>query len=53
MPLDALCISEVTAELQSLAGSRVDKVQQPERDVLLLHLRGVAGAVRLLSLIHI
>ncbi len=48
MPLDALCISEVTAELQALAGSRVDKVQQPERDVLLLHLRGGAGAVRLL-----
>ena len=48
MPLDALCISEVMAELQSLAGSRVDKVQQPERDVLLLHLRGGAGAVRLL-----
>ena len=48
MPLDALCISEVTGELQALAGSRVDKVQQPERDVLLLHLRGGAGAVRLL-----
>ncbi len=48
MPLDALCIGEVTKELQSLAGSRVDKVQQPERDVLLLHLRGSGGAVRLL-----
>ena len=48
MPLDALCISEVTAELQSLVGSRVDKVQQPEKDVLLLHLRGSEGAVRLL-----
>ena len=48
MPLDAFCISEVTSELQALAGSRVDKVQQPERDVLLLHLRGSAGAVRLL-----
>ena len=48
MPLDALCISEVTAELQALAGSRVDKVQQPEKDVLLLHLRGSAGPVRLL-----
>ena len=48
MPLDALCIGEVTKELQALVGSRVDKVQQPERDVLLLHLRGSAGAVRLL-----
>ncbi len=48
MPLDALCISEVTKELRALEGSRVDKVQQPERDVLLLHLRGGAGAVRLL-----
>ena len=48
MPLDALCISEVTRELQSLAGSRVDKVQQPEKDVLLLHLRSGEGPVRLL-----
>ena len=48
MPLDALCLWEVTKELQALAGSRVDKVQQPERDVLLLHLRGNAGPVRLL-----
>ena len=38
----------MTAELHALAGSRVDKVQQPEKDVLLLHLRGGAGPVRLL-----
>ena len=49
MPLDALCLSEVTRELSAqLAGSRVDKVQQPERDVVILLLRGAAGAVRLL-----
>ena len=49
MPLDALCLSAVTRELSSLLpGSRVDKVQQPERDVVVLHLRGAAGAVRLL-----
>ena len=49
MPLDALCLSEVTRELSALLpGSRVDKVQQPERDLVVLHLRGTAGAVRLL-----
>ena len=49
MPLDALCLSAVTRELSSLLpGSRVDKVQQPERDVVVLQLRGAAGAVRLL-----
>ena len=49
MPLDALCLSGVTRELSALLpGSRVDKVQQPERDLVVLHLRGAAGAVRLL-----
>ena len=49
MPLDAFCISETVRELnEALAGSRVDKVQQPEKDVVLLSLRGSGGVQRLL-----
>lgn len=49
MPLDALCLSAVAAELRGfLTGSRVDKIQQPEKDVLLLSMRGPTGAGKLL-----
>ena len=49
MPLDALCLSAAAKELQTvLPGCRVDKVQQPERDVLLLTLRGDGEVNRLL-----
>jgi len=49
MPLDAFFLSENAAELSSLLpGCRVDKIQQPERDLLIFHLRGTSGAVRLL-----
>ena len=41
MPLDAICLRALTAELQqSLAGARIDKVQQPARDQIVLLLRG-------------
>ncbi len=37
MPLDAICLSALTSELsEKLTGGRIDKVQQPERDMLLL-----------------
>lgn len=40
MPLDAICIKALTAELRSkLVGGRIDKVQQPERSMLLVSLR--------------
>lgn len=40
MPLDAICISALTKELaETLEGGRIDRVQQPERDMLLLSLR--------------
>ena len=40
MPIDALFLTAVTRELtDTLIGCRVDKVQQPERDTLLLSLR--------------
>ena len=49
MPLDAICLSALTAELrEKLEGAKIDKVQQPERDMLLLSLRGRSGNFRLL-----
>ena len=48
MALDALCLNAVKEELQGLLGSRVDKIQQPEKDVLLLSLRSPNGSGKLL-----
>ena len=49
MPLDAVCLSALVRELRpALEGARIDKVQQPERDMLLLTLRGAQGNQRLL-----
>ena len=49
MPLDAIYLSALTAELkEKLEGGRIDKVQQPERDMLLLSLRSKGENLRLL-----
>lgn len=49
MPLDAICLGAVTNELnQALAGCRVEKVYQPDRDEIVLQTRGQGGAKRLL-----
>ena len=49
MPLDAICIDGLCRELrESVVGAKIDKVQQPERDMLLLSLRGAKGNCRLL-----
>ena len=49
MPFDAIFLTAVTDELnQALAGARVDKIHQPERDTLLLQMRGPKGTHRLL-----
>lgn len=48
MPFDAVFLSAVVQELQPLLGSRVDKLQQPARDTVLLHLRGREGGGKLL-----
>lgn len=40
MPLDAVVLHAVTLELQKLTGGRIDKVQMPEKDALLLSVRG-------------
>lgn len=49
MPLDAITIKALAAELdEKLCGGKIDKVQQPERDMLLLSLRARGGNMRLL-----
>lgn len=40
MPLDSFCLSGVIQELQSLVGLRIEKIQQPARDQVILSLRG-------------
>ncbi len=49
MPLDAIFIGELAGELRErLAGSKIDRVRQPEKDTVVLALRGSAGSDRLL-----
>ncbi|MGI6012895.1 MAG: Rqc2 family fibronectin-binding protein [Oscillospiraceae bacterium] len=49
MPLDAVCLSALTRELsERIVGMRIDKIQQPERDLLLLSVRGKGDSGRLL-----
>ena len=52
MPFDALFLSAVTEELASAAGSRIDRVQQPTRDTVLLSLRSREGNRRLLITVN-
>ena len=41
MPLDAICLQGVVGELApQLTGSRIENIQQPARDQLVLLLRG-------------
>ena len=49
MPIDSLFLSAAAAELRTrLLGSRIDKIQQPEKDVLLLAMRGSGRPCRVL-----
>ncbi|MBR3293074.1 MAG: NFACT family protein [Oscillospiraceae bacterium] len=49
MPLDAITLHALCKELApALAGAKIDKVQQPERDLLLLSLRTLQGNKKLL-----
>ncbi len=51
MPLDAIFLSALTAELnETLPGARIDKIQQPERDSILLQVRSLAAGNRKLLL---
>ena len=48
MPLDSVTVSALAAELRGrIVGAKIDKVQQPERDTLLLSLHGPGGSARL------
>ena len=41
MPLDAVCLTAVVQELRAAAvGLRIEKIQQPTRDQIVLTLRG-------------
>ncbi len=49
MPLDAICLSGLSRELSEiLPGSKIDKIQQPERDMVLFTLRNSGENLRLL-----
>ena len=49
MPIDAVFLESLRCELQEqLLACRVDKVQQPERDTILLSMRGPNGGGKLL-----
>ena len=49
MPLDAICIRALAQELrQRIEGGRIDRLQQPERDMLLLSLHANGENLRLL-----
>jgi len=44
MPLDAICLTAVKDELsRQITGMKIDKILQPERDVIILSLRGNGG----------
>ena len=49
MPLDAVCIHGLAQELErEIVEGRIEKVRQPERDMLVLAVRGRSGERRLL-----
>lgn len=49
MPMDALCLSALLKETgEAVVGGRIDKIYQPSRDEVLLHIRGKNGPCRLL-----
>ena len=49
MPLDAIYLSALTEELrEKIQGGRIDKVQQPERDMLIISMRSKGENLRLL-----
>ncbi|MDO4749447.1 MAG: NFACT RNA binding domain-containing protein [Eubacteriales bacterium] len=49
MPLDAVCLTALTRELAPrVTGAKIDKIQMPARDMILLGLRGAGETLRLL-----
>ena len=48
MPMDALCLAAVKKETEgAILGARIDKIHQPTRDEILLHIRDRNGNCRL------
>ena len=53
MPLDAICMTALTAELrEQLLGGKVDKIYQPTREEIVLHMRTGHGNCKLLLSAH-
>ncbi len=52
MAMDGIALSAVIYELQPLIGGKIDKVQQPEKDLLLFVVRANNANLRLLVSIH-
>ncbi|MDL2234828.1 NFACT family protein [Christensenellaceae bacterium OttesenSCG-928-L17] len=52
MSMDGLSLLAVSHELQQLVGGKVDRVQQPERDTLLMIVRAGGSNYRLLLCVH-
>ncbi len=48
MPFDAIFISNLSKELNTACGSRIDKIFQPQRDELVITLRGAGFVKKLL-----
>ena len=48
MPLDAVALGAITKELNEiLCDYRIEKIHQPEKDEIILHVKGATGAKRL------
>ncbi len=53
MATDGLTLHACIGELQPLVGGKIDKVQQPDKDIVILHIHAPAiGRVKLLLCIH-
>lgn len=52
MAMDGIALGAVIRECQTLVGGKIDKVQQPEKDLLLFVVRAVSGTQRLLVCTH-
>lgn len=49
MPLDAICLGALVNELSAqIIGMKIDRIQQPEQDLIILSLRGHGANARLL-----
>ena len=53
MATDGLTLYACVQELQSLVGGKIDKVQQPDKDIIILHIHAPnTGRVKLMLCIH-